>query len=195
MTRQTSRPRRQKKHDRLTQGFVDARDIQCDMALAPFDKAMRDVERKWGIDRLPELVSTSTAEKWGMCLGRLNEAIAKADPEETRAWSETCIRGLAKMEAEAEAAGQPHSDPHIWEYEYQGHRFGIIQDGREWPAAQAGRPDLTIYSMQEVAVAIQAHNQSVVAVKASFPGAEVTAIRKKVTGDPIPFGNQQEAAQ
>ena len=189
-----TRPRRQKKHDRLTYGGAPVAEIQCDMATAPFDKAMRDMEAKWGVDRLPELVSTDTAEKWGMCMGRLNEAIAKPDPTETKQWVEVCLRGLAKMDAEAAATHAP-SSPDVWEYEYQGHKFGIIADGREWPAAQAERPDLTIYSMQEVAVALQAHNQSVVEVKAAFPGAEITAIRKKVTDDPIPFGNQQEAAQ
>lgn len=191
-----TKPRRQRKHDRLTYGGAPAAEVQCDMALAPFDKAMRDAERKWGIDRLPELVSSDTAEKWGYSLGKLNEATAGTDPLVVKQWVAVCLRGLEKMDAEAIAAGHQPSDPDIWEYDYNGHRFGIIADGREWPAAYARRGDLTIYTMQEVAVALTAHKNALAAVSAvkdAFPGAEVTDIRKggKFPDDPIPFGNRE----
>ena len=177
----TARPRRQKKHDRLTYGGAPAIEVQCDMALAPFDKKMRDLERKYGVDRLPELVSTDSAAKWGYALGKLNDAIGSNDPTAVQQWTNVCLRGLAAMDKEAEDAGHQPSDPDIWEYEYNDHKFGIIHDGREWPAAHAKRPGLTIYTMQEVAVALTAHKGAlggVAAVKAAFPGAEVTEIRK-----------------
>ena len=177
-----TRPRRQKKHDRLTYGGAPTVEVQADMALAPFDKAMRDAERKWGVDRLPELVSTDSAAKWGYALGKLNEANAACDVEQVKAWVGVCLRGLKAMDEEATAAGHQPSDPDIWEYEYNDHRFGIIHDGREWPAAHAKRPGLTIYTMQEVAVALTAHKNAlpaIEAVKQAFPGSEVTAVRKK----------------
>ena len=40
-----TRPHRTRKHDRMTYGGAPAVEVQCDMALAPFDKAMRDLER------------------------------------------------------------------------------------------------------------------------------------------------------
>lgn len=191
-----TKPRRQKKHDRLTYGGAPADEVQCDMALAPFDKAMRDMERKWGIDRLPELVCSDTAAKWGYSLGKLNEAIGANDVTAVKQWVAVCLRGLKAMDDEAEVTHAP-SDPDIWEHEYNGHAFGIIADGREWPAAYAKRPGLTIYTMQEVAVALTAHKGALAgisAVKAAFPGAEVKAVRaapQPFPNDPIPFGNAE----
>lgn len=192
-----TRPHRTRKHDRLTYGGAPAVEVQCDMALAPFDRMARDMERKWGVDRLPELVSPDSAAKWGYALGKLNEATAANDPTATQQWVGVCLRGMAAMDAEAEAAGQQPSDPDIWEHEYNGHAFGIIADGREWPAAYAKRPGLTIYTMQEVAVALTAHKGALAgisAVKAAFPGAEVKAVRtapQPFPDDPIPFGQKE----
>lgn len=177
-----AKPVRQKRHDRILHGSgASQAEIRCDMATGPFDEAVLRMDRKWGVDRLPELVSPATADKWGLAMAQLNEAISSEDYEMTVARVGVCLRGIAAMDAEAEAAGQPKSNPDVWEYEYDGHRFGIIADGREWPAAKEKRPDLTIYSMREVAVALHAHRNAVAAVKASFPGAEVTKIQRPLT--------------
>lgn len=185
---------RQKRHDRILHGSgASQAEIRCDMATGPFDEAIRRMDRKWGVDRLPELVSPATADRWGLALAQLNEAISAGDHEMTVARVGVCLRGIAALDAEAEAAGQPKSNPEVWEYEYDGHKFGVIADGREWPAAQEQRPGLTIYSMREVAVALHAHRNSVAEVKAHFPGAEVVGIRKQRTAleasldDEIPY--------
>ncbi len=96
------------------------------------------------------------------------------------------------MDAEAVALGRQVSDPDIWEYELDGTVFGIIEDNREWPAAYAKRPGIAIFSMREVAVALQAHKNGLVsAVKLAFPGAEIKAIRRKPEDleDEIDFDN------
>lgn len=194
----TQRPRRQKKHDPITYGGAPAVEVQCDMATAPFDHAVREAERTWGVDRLPDLVTAETAARWGLALGKLNEALAANDPEQVKTWVNVCIRGIAAMDAEARAAGHQPSNPDIWEIELDGKRIGIIRDGREWPAAQAKRPDLSIFNLREVAVALMAHRsalEGVLAAKAAFPGAEVAEIRtaaqrrsESFPDDPIPFG-------
>lgn len=140
--------------DRLLNPTLTAAEIACDYALAPFDRASRDMGAKWGIDRLPELVSPQTAARWGQALAGLNQAIDAADPAQVQAWAEVCQRGLAAMDAEAAQHHQP-ANPQIWEYEYAGFRFGIFHDGAEWQAAKRKRPDLLLYSMQEVAAALQ----------------------------------------
>jgi hypothetical protein len=106
-------------------------------------------------------------------------------------WVEVCLRGLAAMDAEAVNLGRPVSDPMIWEYEYEGTVYGVIEDAREWPAAYTNRPSIAIYSMREVAVALHAHKNGLIeAVKLAFPGAEIKAIRRKPEDleDEIDFG-------
>jgi hypothetical protein len=173
------RPTRQKKDDRILHKGATANEIKADLSLAPFDKAVRAMDRRWGVDVLPELVSVESAAKWGKAMAGLNAAIDAQDPDKTKFWCEVCIRGLNAMDAEAVALGRQVSDPDIWEYELDGTVFGIIADNREWPAAYAKRPGIAIFSMREVAVALQAHKNGLVsAVKLAFPGAEVKAVRR-----------------
>ena len=162
------------------------------MATAPFDRVCIEMDRKWGVDRLPELVSPQTAERWGLALANLNAAIAANDPALTTARVAACLRGLAVMDAEAEAAGHKPSDPDIWEYDLDGFRFGVIAEGREWRAAEAKRPGLVIFNMREVALALKASrvvNAVVEAAKQNFPGAQIVNIKptKKDFDDEIPF--------
>ncbi len=172
-------PTRQKKDDRILHRGATANEIKADLSLAPFDKAVREMDKRWGVDRLPELVSVESAEKWGKAMAGLNGAIDAQDPDKVKFWVEVCLRGLAAMDAEAVSLGRPVSDPDIWEYEYEGTTFGIIEDGREWPAAYAKRPGIAIHTMREVAIALHAHRNGLVdAIKLSFPGAEVKAVRR-----------------
>jgi hypothetical protein len=174
------RPTRQKKDDRILHKGATANEIKADLALAPFDAAVREMDRKWGIDRLPELVSVESAAKWGKAMAGLNGAIDAHDPDKVKFWVEVCLRGLASMDAEAVSLGRPVSDPMIWEHEYEGKVYGIIADGREWPAAYAKRPGIAIHTMREVAVALHEHRNGLVnAVKLAFPGAEVKAVRRR----------------
>jgi hypothetical protein len=173
------RPTRQKKDDRILHKGATANEIKADLSLAPFDKAVREMDKRWGVDRLPELVSVESAAKWGKAVAGLNGAIDAQDPDKVKFWVEVCLRGLAAMDAEAVSLGRPVSDPMIWEHEYEGTVYGIIEDGREWPAAYAKRPGIAIHTMREVAVALHAHRNGLVdAIKLSFPGAEVKAVRR-----------------
>lgn len=179
-TAMASKPTRQRKEDRLTNPGATAAQIRCDVCLGPFDNAVRAMDRKWGVDRLPELVSTESALKWGKAVAGLNEAIQSEDPERVKKWVDGCLRGLDMMDEEATKSGQPISDPQIWEYQYEGQQYGIIEDGRHWPAAYAKRPKLVIFSMREVAIALHAHRNGLVeAVKLAFPGAEISGIRDR----------------
>lgn len=176
------RPTRQKKDDRILHKGATANAIRADLSLAPFDAAVREMDKRWGVDRLPELVSVESAEKWGKAMAGLNGAIDAQDPDKVKFWVEVCLRGLDAMDAEAVSLGRPVSDPMIWEHEYEGTVYGIIEDGREWPAAYAKRPGIAIHSMREVAIALHAHRNGLVdAVKLAFPGAEVKAVRRPKT--------------
>lgn len=184
---------RRQKFDRLLSPGASAAEITIDKALGPFDAATRAANLKWGHERLPELVSVETATKFGSALGKLNAAIESADVDEVTARVGVCLRGYAAMDAEAEASGAPKADPRILEYDLDGFRFGVMHDADCWEAAQAARPDLRLFTLREVAVALQSASLPLIdEVKAVFPGAKITAIKPKtefdpVLGDEIPF--------
>lgn len=172
------KPVRQRKHDRLITPGASASEIAADFAAAPFDRAMRDAERTWGIDRLPELVTPDLAMKFGKAMAVMNAAIDSGDPEQAAAAAANCVKGIAAMDAAARAAGHQPLKAEFWEYEQDGFRFALIRDAAEWPSVAAERPGLTIYTLREVANALAASRDAVAAVKAAFPGAEISAIRQ-----------------
>lgn len=173
-----TRPARQNKGDRLMHSGAKPEEVACDFALAPFDTAARDMERKWGINRLEGLVSPETAARYGSALGKLNAAIAAADPAEVAVRAGVCIRGLAAMDKEAEAAGHQPIPPQAQEIEVDGKLCAVLWDDAAWPAYHALRPGVRTYSPREVANALAAYGQTVAAIKDTFAGAEVVAVRK-----------------
>ena len=165
-------------------GFADPDALRCDYALAPFDRLAEEMDRKWGIDRLEELVSTETAARFGSAVAKLNQAITDNDPEEAQKRAAVCIRGLQFMDAEAEKAGQPKAAGDYIEYEIDGWKFAVAHDIREWKAIKAERPDLRVFSLREIGMAlkaIKADGPIYDAVKKHFPGAEISAIREKAS--------------
>lgn len=171
------RPRRQKLGDRLTSPDARADEIACDHAIAPFDRAARQAEATWGVDKLPELVSPETAAKYGSALAKLNAALEANNPEEVAARAAVCIRGLTAMDAEARAAGHQPMPEDFWLHEQNGDQIIIARNMRDWPLIEKLHPGIPIFSLREVANALEAYGQTVVAVKQHFPGAEVKSMQ------------------
>ena len=73
-----TKPRRQRSADRVLHRDVTAVQIKCDFALAPFDRMANEMDHKWGIDRLVELVPADVAAKYGSAMAKLNQAINAA---------------------------------------------------------------------------------------------------------------------
>lgn len=172
------KPVRQKKSDRLISPKASDAAIKIDMMMAPLTKAVADADIRWGIDRLPELVSVETAGKWGLCLAKLNDAIDAEDAEKAAQWTGAAIRGLALMEAEAAASGALRASDDVWEVELNGAVYGIMRDGRAWQTIKEQRPELRLVTLREVAVALEWWNEHALgkmqeAVKAAFPASEI----------------------
>lgn len=195
MTNATKRPRRQKKGDRLLSPGARRDEIETDHAVAPFDRMATRMDVRWGIDRLPSLVSPELAARYGAALAYLNECIAENDPAKTAAAVNNCLRGMEAMDAEATKLGQPQASGDYWEYDLDGFKFGVLKDGAEWRTAQAARPDLKFYTMREIGVALKAvslDNPMFAEIKKSFPKSEVTKIKPTTPlevelDDVIPF--------
>jgi hypothetical protein len=166
----------------------------CDYAIAPMDRLAIQMDTKWGIDMLPELVSVETAQKYGSAMAKMNKAIEENNPEECKVRAEVVVRGLKAMDAEAERLGAQRASTDIWEMELDGETFGIMKDGRSWQKIKEQRPDLELLTLREVALAYRNFRDHKAgefekAVKESFPAAEVIDIRAKpkVFDDDIPF--------
>lgn len=194
--------KRRGKHDRVTSPGATPDEIKIDFCLGPFDRLSREMDIKWGVGRLPDLVCMDTAKIWGATMANLNAAIESQytaeDQEQARAnviaCVESALRGFAYMDAEAERTGASPADESIMEYEMAGTRIGIMADDAAWPAIKAKRPDLVLYTMHEVACALEAYGGSVInEVKQNFPDARVTKITAASKpdyakgGDPIDF--------
>ena len=128
-------------------------------------------------------------------MGKLNDALNALDRDEVAARAAVCIRGLAAMNAEAEAAGHKPQCPEIWEIEIDGAKYGMIRDVRDWKLAEAIRPDLRILTLREAVVTFSAYSALpfINKTKDALPGAEITkvtprpALSKDELNDPIPF--------
>ena len=173
-----TRPQRHRKEDRLMHHGATATEIQCDLATAPFDRLCREMDRKWGKDRLPELVAPETAARWGVAMANLNAAIAADDPAMVVARVNACLRGFTAMDAEATAAGHQPIPPEAIEIEVDGKLCAILRDEASWPAYHALRPGVRTYTPREVANALAAYGGTVAAIKDAFAGAEVVVVRK-----------------
>jgi len=186
------RPKRQKKADRILHSGQTKDQIVCDYALAPTDQKAREMEEKWGIDVLPELVSVETAMKFGSAMAKMNAAIDANDPEECKVRAEVVLRGWAAMDAEAERMGAQRASTDIWEFELDGKPYAIMKDGRSWQKIKKDRPELELLTMREVILAYKLLSESKLgafeqSVKKSFPGAEIVDLEGKFFDDPIPF--------
>jgi len=191
-------PRRQRRGDRLIDPTTSEADVGCDYAIGPLDRLAEEYNKKWGIDRLPELVSPETAERYGKAIAQLNAALEARDPKTASHKASVCMKGLRIMDAEAEANGAPKAQGNYWEYQLGDFKFAIIEDDREWKTLKAARPDLMFFTMREMAIAMKAYCEisPIADAKDFFPGAQITQLPEidQATkdlfakgGDPIPF--------
>lgn len=190
------RPKRQRKSDRLLAPGATRQQIECDFAIAGFDEAARMMERKWGIDRLPAIVSAETAAKYGRAIGMLNEAIEAENVAEVIRIAAACQRALAVLDAEATEAGHQPVAAKFVQCEYDGAIFTIVQDIADLETYQKSENEI-VFTAREFAVAMKALKLDgglVAAVKEQFPQAQLADIHSRLPedfwqngGDPIPF--------
>lgn len=190
------RPPRRVKGDIVS---ADANRVQVAIShsCAAFDAMAHKMDRKWGIDRLPELVEPEMAERYGSALGRLNEAIREDNAQEVAICVQVCLRGLTALDEAAMSKQAPLADPSVIECEYQGFKFGIMTEGRYWQAVKEARPDLTVFTLEEIGAALQAMrlDHPLIRTAKEIGGSEIQSISEKLPkdflkagGDSIPFG-------
>lgn len=186
------RPVRQRKSDRILHSGVTQEEIRCDYALAPFDHMAHQMDLKWGVDRLTELVPPEMAEKYGSAMAKLNAAIEAQDPEQVSLRAGVCIRGMQAMDLAATQSGAEPASEDVWLVQADGREFGLLRDARAWQRVQQKHPDLRLITEREMVLAIEIYQRSqtgqmVEAVKSSFPQADVIKIADDNLEDELPF--------
>ena len=157
-------------------------------AVGRLDEVAHAMERKWGIDRLPKLVDPALAARFEVQREKLNEALRSERPDAIATQAAAMERAWKALDAAALADGRAPLAPEIWEtvIPSTGEIIAIVHTAEE-ASAVARERNGAVYTLAEVAVAIDAFGDQVRAVKATFPGASVTAVRPAS----LPIGSRE----
>ncbi len=164
------------------------------------DETAATLERKWGVDRLPRLVTPETAARFRHWADKLNAAL-EAGADNVAELAGIVERGWRAMDAEATARGCFPLPSSCYSVEVDGHIVEIAQDQTHataliWNARNEGRT-VAVWTLAEVATVLRQHGVAH-AAKEVWPGALVTALpaehrqgkRKMDVADEIPFGGE-----
>lgn len=167
---------------------ANAVDVQIQQHIQKLDDITIKVETKWGVDRLPLLVSPETQNKWRTQWRKLNDAIINKNLNDLIGLVDGTIRGYSALEAEAIAAGHQHNTPDVWDYQHpeSGRKYRFCKN---LPDARAAvEKDVVVYSLMEVANILEGQ-QLVNVVKDEFPGAVVEKCWREaeIESQEIPF--------
>jgi hypothetical protein len=170
------------------------------------DELAHSLEMKWGVDRLPRLVTPETAARFQHWADKLNAAI-EAGADNVAEVAGIVERGWRAMDAEATARGCFPLPPACFSVQVDGHIVEIAQDQAHatalihW-ARNEGRT-VAVWTLEEVATVLRLHGVAHQA-KEIWPGALVTALPapmregKRRADDiddaEIPFGGDEVAA-
>lgn len=148
------------------------------------DQTACEMEAKWGADRLRLLVTPELREKFDRQRYLLNQAIWHGELEDIRREANRMVVAWQALDRAAVAAGARLLDPNVWEIALEDGRIAaIVQDGADAAAVNADGRNVVVYTLDEIARLLSVY-PSVAVVKATFPGATVTAVRRTIS-DPL----------
>jgi hypothetical protein len=161
-------------------------------AITELDVCVSGFENRWGVDRLPELVSTETQVKYWRQVDKLDEAINSDDADLVIKYAAGMQRAYTIMQNEARERGHDELKGEWYECETPDGRVLIVAPSfEEAHKAAKERPGCLIYAMPEVAAIVcrDEAGRFVNAVKDVFPVATVESVRqtKDDLNDEIPF--------
>jgi hypothetical protein len=164
-------------------------------AVIEHDKVATEYERRWGVDRLPELVPPELRERFLLQCDRLNEAIATNDADEVRRLVPVSCRAYAALEKAAREAGHAELTGETWEAAMpDGGVLCVTRNVHEASKVSRERPGAIVWSVEEVANVIGSYEaaKAVTLAKKAFPGATVEeredrAPTHEELDDEIPF--------
>lgn len=163
-------------------------------ALMDHDRRVDEVEKLWGVDRLPYLVDDALRLRFWRAQEQLNAAIRSNDADAVSDRAANAVRGLEMLVKSAEEAGERVLEPDVWECSFPSGR-GVLRLVRAFPEHAARlehRDGVVTWTLDEVARVIEGL-QLVNRVKDQVPNAYIEAVTGKIDtsrgepNDDIPF--------
>jgi len=167
--------------------------------LIQYDLVMSEAELRWGVDRLPYLVSAELRDRFHEQMDKMNAAIDKVDPIAVEEEVQTTIRGIKALEKAAVLAGASELTGEHWEAPMKdGKVLAIAKTDAEVSRVQKDNRDVIVYSVAEIGRIIGAWRENeeaktLDAIKGMFDGAVVDSVTKQKTltevhlDDELPF--------
>ena len=149
------------------------------------DLVAREMESKWGVDRLERLVDEALGKKFLTARDRFNEAIAAHNDERIQKLGAQMKRAWIALDEEATRTGAKQLDPNdFWEMRHEQMTVRLVRSVEEMPKEQ---PEGVVYLAAEELLAFVPG--TVLEIKRHFAGAKVTDMKPKdrTPNDPIPF--------
>jgi hypothetical protein len=162
--------------------------------LARLDAEVVEIEGRWGVDRLPVLVPIEMAAKFGSAKAKLNTAVESCDLNAVVQRAEIMLRGWQALNDWASASVNPdvEREDGVWGYRHSGKPYTIVLErSKAHREASRSTDPAFVVTVAELLTCWEARMDGglVDAAKTVFPGASVTAVRRKsdVLDDEIHF--------
>ena len=160
--------------------------ISGSSAIDGMDAVAREMELRWGVDRLRLLVPHGLRDKFDRQRYLVNQAIWHGQLHEVVEQAERMGKAYKALDRAATEAGAHELSPVVWEAPLaDGRVLAIVQTGAEAHAVAklaAGRA-VVVWTVGEVAAMVSAQSEAN-EIKAAFPGAKITATRRTIS-DPL----------
>lgn len=193
-------PRKQHKPDTAFMRRWKGNDVTSDAtyrkiqnAITEYDRVVTQYERKWGCDRLPNLVDMELRNRFWQQMDRLNDAITSNNPIDVEHQVQVTLRAYAALEAKAKEMGGKELTGVAWTATSHDSKVtvAVVQDIHEIGNIKREMPEALVYSVYEVANIIASWSEKskmVDEVKNVFEGAYVSKITlNEELDDEIPF--------
>lgn len=144
-----------------------------------------EYESRWGIAKLPNLVSPELKAKWDTQIQKLWNAKKDNKIDDVAQLVEGCIRAYAIMEKEALGRGHKMHNVDCWDVKHpeSGQVYRIVKNNYDAGIEEGVR----VYTLQEVARILE-KKDTINKVKGVFPDAKVFKIEgKDFFNDDLPF--------
>jgi hypothetical protein len=148
------------------------------------DQVATEMELKWGCGRLRLLVQAELTERFDRQRYLFNQSVWHGDLEMVRREATRMCAAWRKLDQAATAACAKPLSPQVWELTLgDGTVAAIVPDNAHAHAVIAQGRKLAVYTLDEIGRMLDDY-RAVTSAKLTFPGAEVTAVRRP-TGDPL----------
>ena len=169
--------------DRITAPVTSAKEAAWQSAVQPVDRAVTDIERRWGsVRRLLELATPDIAGKYGSAWHKLEDALTGKDVKEVAHRGSVVVRGLEALEASATANGHEPADVGVvWHITEGGVDYAVVQHICDARQAAVLYPKSRVWSLEELIRVAVVTEAGVFAnsAKAIFGGGVVTEKRPR----------------